>query len=154
MLSTSPILDSYSMEPKEYFNNSNTYTFQKIIFLDDSFRFELKIEEDLNLIKEGIPEELDFTNKYILFEEIHLVKENYWDSDKRMEFLFNLVELLDIKDKFQLLREIHRHNGPYIIKVRYSLRNIGIHPIFDSNLTALNSYNGDLNLADVLKYYD
>lgn len=71
-----------------------------------------------------------------------------------MDFLFNLIELIDVEDKFTLLRKIYLHNGPYVIKVKQALRNIGIHPILDSNLSILKKYNEDLIGAYLLKYYD
>ncbi|TLP74535.1 hypothetical protein [Maribacter sp. ACAM166] len=154
MLMSSPVIDAYCIQPKEYFCNINRYTFQEIIFLDSGYQFEFKILENLKSSNAKSADDLHLTPKYILFEDIQLLNSKYWDTSLRMDFLFNLIELIDVEDKFTLLRKIYLHNGPYVIKVKQALRNIGIHPILDSNLSILKKYNEDLIGAYLLKYYD
>ncbi|RRQ49806.1 hypothetical protein DZC72_04235 [Maribacter algicola] len=147
-------MDSFSIQLDEYLLNINNYIFQNIIYLQDGFQFESKLLEDLDSCNVDTSKHSGSIYKYILFEDIQLVKMGFWEENNRVDFLFNLVELIDVTDKFSLVKKLYRYNGPFILKVKHALRNIGVHPIQSSNLKNIRNSIRDLDWSHFLKYYD
>ena len=84
---------------------------------------------------------------YLLIDPKVLVDDLYWEDRELSHFLLSLIGLLDYpEDKFILFKNLYHTKCSFYIKVKRTLRNIGVFPIDAKDCMELKSFNIDFDL--------
>ena len=131
-----------------YLKNCTNYSFERFI-LSNQWGVKKNNIIDSQIALQNNYSDKNFECIYIQINTNFLIENKFWDPNQNVEFLFDLIEILDCSDdRYEMFKKLFFSSGTFVLKFRYCLRNIGTHPLNDKIIQKLVvSTCQDLNLA-------